>query len=284
MPRRIVLASMALCCASGAATAQLNQFDPGDGYMGAFSTPVWTYHPQWFFDGGTVGSNYVSQHGYGSGGAFGAPFGLVVRNDSAAANYRFHYDFTPFDLGGANPNSISGPGAMVTISFDVQPVFFQNSSINNNSAMLTMGFGGTATNPGVRLGFSDGNELMYSDALGNLQTYTANQLFTSWHRISLTMHFDTSTYDLIVEPLQTNPGQESMTFTPFGLWTVTTGAPMAVPLTSMQSLWWETFTDPENNLGWHKGFFDNFGGRFVPSPGAGALLGLGGVLALRRRR
>lgn len=98
------------------------------------------------------------------------------------------------------------------------------------------------------------------------------------------MHLDTSTYDLNVQPPQTNPGQESMTFTPTGVWTVATGAPMTVPLTSLESLWWETFTDPENGLGRHKGDFDNFGGRFVPAPGAVALPGLGVLAASRRRR
>ena len=47
----------------------------------------------------------------------------------------------------------------------------------------------------------------------------------------------------------------------------------------------EVFSDPENNLGWHKGFFDNFRGGFVPAPGASALALIGlGVAARRRRR
>ncbi len=284
MFRHALIVSGVVACAGATASADLNQFDISDGYMGAFATSVWTYNSLWTFDGGTLGSNYVSQHGYGSGGAFGAPFGLVVRNDSPASNYRFSYGFTPFDLGGANPNSISGPGTSVAISFDVQPVFFQNSSMNNNAAMLTMAFGGTATNPGVKIGFSDNNNLMYSDSAGNLQTYTTNQLFTSWHRITLTMYFDTSTYDLVVQPLQTNPGMESSTYTPFATWTVGTGLPMANSLTSMTRLYWEVFTDPENNLGWHKGFFDNFHGDYVPAPGAAGLLGLGALAAMRRRR
>ena len=284
MIRHASIVSLVVLCAGGTAAADLNQFNTSDGYMSPFATSVWTYNPLWSFDGGALGSNYVSQHGYGSGGAFAAPFGLVVRNDAPAGNFRFSYDFTSFDLGGANPNSISGPGSSVTITFDVQPVFFQNSMVNNNSPMLTMGFGGTATNPGVRLGFSDNNNLMYSDAFGNLQTHTANPIFTNWHRIALTMYFDTSTYDLVVQPLQTHPGMESSTYTPFATWNIGTGLPMANALTSMAELHWEVFTDPENNLGWHKGFFDNFGGHYVPAPGAAALLGLGMLGAMRRRR
>jgi hypothetical protein len=285
MVRRVIPASLvAICAAAAPAAAQLNQFDFSDGYMGAFATPVWTYHPQWSFSGGTVGSNYVAQHGYGVGGAFGAPFGLVVRNDTPASNYRFAYNFTPFDVGGANPAAISGPGSAVTISFDVQPVFFQNSSVNNNAAMLTMGFGGTAASPGVRIGFSDDNYLMYSDALGNFQTFGTQMNGFAWSRLALTIHFDTSTYDLSYESLQTVPGQESNTFLPFAAFTVATGAPLMNALTELQTLHWETFTDPENNLGWHKGFFDNFGGRYVPAPGTLALAAMGLAVGARRRR
>jgi MYXO-CTERM domain-containing protein len=284
MLRHALIVSAVAACATAPAAADLNQFDISDGYMGAFATSVWTYNPLWSFDGGALGSNYVSQHGYGAGGAFGAPFGLVVRNDNPAGNYRFSYDFTSFDLGGANPNSISGPGQNVTISFDVQPVFHQNNTVTNNTPMLTMAFGGTAVAPGVKIGFADDNSLMYSDAAGNLQTYTANPISTIWHRIALTIHFDTSLYDLTVTPLLANPGMESSTFTPITTWTVGTGLPMANSLTSMQSLYWEVFTQPENGLGWHKGFFDNFQGGYVPAPGAVGLLALGALAVSRRRR
>ena len=48
---------------------------------------------------------------------------------------------------------------------------------------------------------------------------------------------------------------------------------------TLQDLYWETFTDPEDGLGWHKAYFDNFNGSSssvpVPEPSTFFLATLG---------
>ena len=194
------------------ASALLKEFDVADGYQSPFSTRVWTYNSLWSLDGGTIGSNYVAQHGYGSGGALTPPWALVVRNDSAADNYQFSYDFVSADLGGWNPASLGS--ATLTLEFDVCSTVGQNSQTADNVPMLTMAFGGTQPAPGLTIGFNDSNRLMWSNSSGTLQ-----------------------------------------------------------------DLYWETFTDPEDGLGWHKAYFDNFNGSSssvpVPEPSTFFLATLG---------
>lgn len=258
--RSSLLACLLAFALATPASAKLNEFSVADGYMNPFATPVWTYNSFWTFEGGSINSNYVAQHGYGAGFPFGEPFALVVRNDNAAGSYQFRYDFEAFDLAGVNPNA---PGAnRIAISFDVCSVVSQNSATENNAAMLTMKFGGTRANPGVTLGFSDGNKLMYSDAFGNLLVfpgYTLNAY--GWDRITLVLDFFTYTYDLTLESMSGSSPAASNTWTPTTSYPIAIGMPFTNPATSIPSLYFETFTDPENNLGWHKTFFDNFDGR-----------------------
>jgi len=67
---------------------------------------------------------------------------------------------------------------------------------------------------------------------------------------------------------------------------VVTGEAFTNPLSSMGQLYFETFTDPEDGLGWHKMFLDNFNAGEVPEPGTALLMLLGAVGStfLRRRR
>ncbi len=268
------------------AHALLNEFSVADGYMNPFSTRVWTYNSLWHLDGGSINSNYVAQHGYNAGFALGEPFALVVRNDSTPDNYRFSYDFESADLGGLNPASI-GP-AKLTMTFDVCSTVAQNSSTDNNVAMMTMKFGGSAAASGLTLGFSDSNNLMWSDGTGSLNEFTGYTLNgTGWDRVQLVMDFATDTYDLSVSPMTGDGINGSSTYTPTTTYNVVSGMSFTNALSSMQNLYFETFTDPEDGGGWHKMFLDNFDGVAVPEPASAALACLGGVAlvaALRRRR
>jgi hypothetical protein len=266
--------------------AALLEFSVVNGYNFPFATPVWTYNTLWTFDGGPIGSNYVAQHGYNAGFAFGEPFALVIRNDSAPANYRFHYDFQPVDVAGLNPANLNN--SVLALTFDVCSTVFQNSQTANNSPMVTMKFGGTAVNPGMTLAFSDSNQLMYSNGAGNLIPFTGYTLNGSgWDRVTLKLNFMTDTYDLSIDQMTGNGITGSSTYTPINNFSVVTGMPFTNALTDMQQLFFETFTDPEDGGGWHKMFLDNFTSMNmgVPEPAAGLMLLLGciGVVSLRRR-
>ncbi len=264
----------------------LREFSVVDGYNTPYSTRVWTYNPLWSLDGGTIDNNYVAQHGYNSGFPFGEPFALVIRNDNAANNYKFSYDFEAADLAGLNPASVGID--TLTLTFDVCSTVAGGSTTANNVAMLTMAFGGTAANPGLTLGFSDSNYLMWSNAAGVLNEYTGYTLNgTGWDRISLTMDFNTDTYDLVIDQMTGDGINGSNTYTPINTFNVVSGVPFTNALSSMQNLFFETFTDPEDGLGWHKMFLDNFQSRAlgVPEPSTFvlAVLGLLGFFGFARR-
>lgn len=272
------IAVLAVVFAATPAMALLNEFSVADGYMSPFSTRVWTYNSLWSFDGGTINNNYVAQHGYNSGFAFNEPFALVVRNDNASDNYRFSYNFEAADLAGLNPASVGS--AILTLNFDVCSTVAQNSGTTNNAAMMTMKFGGTAAAPGLTLGFSDSNYLMWSDSGGTLNEYTGYTLNGSgWDRITLVMDFGTDTYDLVVQQMTGDGINGSNTYTPINTFNVVSGMGFTNSLSSLQKLHFETFTDPEDGGGWHKMFLDNFDSSVVPEP-ASITLALFGVLGL----
>ncbi|NQT88623.1 PEP-CTERM sorting domain-containing protein [bacterium] len=271
------------------AHALLQQFSVADGYQDPFYTRVWTYNSLWHLDGGALGNNYVAQHGYGAGFAFSEPYALVVRNDNPAGNYLFSYDFESADLGGVNPAALTNE--IVQIQFDACSTVAQNTTNAVGDPMLTMAFGGTRANPGLTLGFSDGNHLMWSDAAGVLQEYGAYTLNSGgWDRITLAMDFANDTYDVSVSSMTGPSSVSSNLFAVTTTYAVATAVPFTNPLGSMQNLYWETFTqgDADNQLGWHKAFFDNFGSPVnsrVPEPATATLALMGiGMLVRRRRR
>lgn len=291
--RFTILCIVSLCVASFSfprhASALLREFSVVDGYNSPFATRVWDYNPLWSLDGGNINSNYVAQHGYNAGFALTEPYALVIRNDNTADSYQFSYDFVAADLAGLNPASI--PSDTLTLMFDVCSTVAAGSTTANNSAMLTMAFGGTAANPGLTLGYSDSNYLMWSNGAGVLTEYTGYTLNGSgWDRISLTMDFATDTYDLVVEQMTGDGINGSNTYTPINTFNVVSGVPFTNSLSSMQDLFFSTFTDPEDGLGWHKMFLDNFqsstpGGPIVPEPSSLTLaaLALMGLLGIARR-
>lgn len=189
-----IAALLAAGAITAPASAVLNEFSLADGYSGAFATPVWTYHPNWSFGSGASGGDYVAQHGYGAGFPFGEPFGLVLRNDNPPNNFRLRYAIDAADLGDANPLAVAGN--TITLGFDASGYY--GSGYSSAAPMLAMGFGGTATNPGFRLAFSNNSRVMYSDPSNNLIEPTYAITNSYWNRFQLVMNFTTFTYDLSV--------------------------------------------------------------------------------------
>lgn len=254
----------------------LNEFSLADGYSGAFSTRVWTYHPLWSFDGGSIGNNYVAQHGYGSGFPYSEPFGLVIRNDAPPSAYAFSYQFEPADLAGINPANPAGH--VITMTFDHMGTYGGGGTVG--VPMFVMAFGGTRANPGFRIGWSSNARMMYSDPNNNLIESSVPGVPTQWTRIFLQMDFVNYTYDLAVGSMTGSWSNASNTWTVTTLTPVVTGMPFA-NITTMQNLWFDVFPDVSGG-GWHKNFLDHF--TAVPTPGTVVLLLTGLAARMCRRR
>ncbi len=101
------------------------------------------------------------------------------------------------------------------------------------------------------------------------------------------MDFATDTYDLVIEQMTGDGINGSNTYTPINTFNVVSGVPFTNALSSMQNLFFETFTDPEDGAGWHKMFLDNFQSSRIgvpePSTFVLAVLGLLGFFGFARR-
>jgi len=281
MNRTLLAAAFAF--ASCAPTwAALASFETSDGYQSPHATRVWTYNPLWHFEGGALGNNYVSQHGYGAGFAASTPFALAVRNDNPAGNFRFNYEFEASDLAGNNPASLSGH--IFKVAFDLCVVVSDGNVTPDGTAGITMAFGDSRSNPVLTLGISDSNYLMYSDG-ATFQEYTGYTLNShGWDRVVIEFDFVAKTYDLKLLPMTGNSLHSSHLWTPSQTLNVITGAAFTdASATSMSRLWWEVFTDPDTGGGWHKSFFDNFHNE-VPEPSTLAtVFGTMALIAWKRR-
>ena len=186
----------------------------------------------------------------------------------------------PGDIGGANPSNVAGN--KITIGFDVNGFYGSGNTIP--SPMVTLGFGGTPTSPGMQIAISNNTRFMYSDPSNNLIESPVGFL-TYWNRVSLTMDFNTNTYDLSMSSCTGNTQLASNTWTVLQNFPIVSNAPFANNITSLNDMWWSIGTDP-TGVGFQKNFFDHFTGRSIvtPTPGATALLAGAGLITLRRRR
>ena len=151
------------------AFALLGSFETADGYAFPFFRDAWSYDAgqtgvsflpaqyntgRWqelFGSGGANSdSQYVSQHGAGSGGPFAAPFALAVRSISPSTDGS--YDMTvKYDLGvddlGVSPTTTP---QSATIAFDICPgkTWIDQTGFDtvfNDVPAFSLSVGGTST-------------------------------------------------------------------------------------------------------------------------------------------
>ncbi len=325
----VVVALVVIVC-HGEAKAVLNGFENVDGYSPPFPLDVWAYDAgqtgasflpaqyntgrwQELFGSSIAGSGsqYISQHGYGTGGANVPPSALAVRATQPSTDGSFDmtllYSLGVDDLG-VSPGT---PLQSATIFFDICPgLTFKNNSggldnVFNDVPVFSLSFGGTNTAPGVTLGFTDhdpGNankqEFVHYDGAA----YQSQPVTWSGHfdRVQLDLDFLTQTFDASV----TTDAVFSTTEFDAGNapQVIATGASFTSAISALDFLYFRAHTDPSDPsdgtiiAGLEKSYLDNF--RFsvkprsdtdpqasVPEPGTLvlAVFGLLGLAVFGRR-
>ena len=303
---------------SPSARGALGGFETSDGYIQPFTRDVWSYDAgqtgavftppfyntgRWqelFGSGNTLGdAQYLSQYGFGSGGAGVAPFALAVRaiapSTDGSYNMQVRYATGADDLG------ISPATALLSsaVDFDICPGMTVRQSNNfpdntfNNVPAFSLSFGGTNAAPGVTVGFTDHDPANNKTNLlhYNGGTYVSQPFAWSgrFDHMTVQMNYVTGTFDVLVttdaNPLtaQFDPGNIPVL--------MVAGASFTNSTNLLDSMFFRTHTDPSDGTtiaGLEKSFLDNF--RFtvtaVPEPALGGLAALlvGAVTCTRARR
>jgi hypothetical protein len=278
------------------AHALLGGFETADGYAFPFATDNWAYDAgqtggsflpsqyntgrwQELFGSSLVGdSQYVSQHGIGSGGALGAPFALAVRSISPSSDGSYdmtvQYSMGADDLGVAPTTPLNSavidfdicPGLTIIPGVGVDPIF-------NNLPAFSLHVGGTSSSPGVTVGFSDqdpsnaNQTRLFHRNGGAYNTTVVPWSGSRFDHIQIVMDFGTQTYDLYWTK------DANLTTNAFDAGNVpvliTSSAAFSNSISVLDELYFETHTDPSDGTaiaGLEKSFLDNFSWSVTPIP------------------
>ncbi len=309
----------AMLLASNSAQAKLGGFEAVDGYSPPFSHDVWMYDAgqtgapftppfyntgRWaeLFGSGNAGgdSQYISEHGYGGGGANVAPFALAVRclspSTDGSYNQQVRYSVGADDTG----VSPSTPIISAQIDFDICPgatVIPSTGMIDNtfnNVPAFSLSFGGTNAAPGATIGFTDNDPSngYKAEFFHNNGGTTVTQLMPwSGHfdHVTVMLNNITNTFDVSVTR---DFNLITMDYDPGNLPSVVVlGASMTNPFSLLDNMYFRTHTDPGNGItaaGLEKSFLDNFGFQVVvPEPSSMLtmlVLSSAALLSRQRRR
>jgi len=318
----MVVAALFSLVVGRSAMAELGGFETANGYAGPFPQDVWSYDagqtgasfiPSQYNTGRWVeltGSSnagadaqYISQHGYGSGGANVAPFALAVRAIAPSTDGSFdmtvRYGVGVDDLG----ISPSTPLQSATIGFDICPggTVIPGSGFDtvfNDVPAFSLSFGGTDAAPGATIGFSDhdpGNanraRLTYIDG-STYNSQAVNWTSGRFDHLEIALDMINQTYDLTWTKdanLATKEFDAGNTPT-----VIASGASFTNGFSMLDFLYFRTHTDPSNGqvqAGLEKSFLDNFEfsvrAETVPEPSSlllSAMAFCGGGMLVRRRR
>jgi len=309
---------VATCVMALASTTQakLGGFETIDGYSTPFTHDVWMYDAgqtgapftpiqyntgRWaeLFGSGNPGgdSQYISQHGFGSGGANVAPFALAVRclspSTDGSYNQQVRYSVGADDTGVA-PTT---PLVSALVQFDICPGSTVipstgfGDTVFNNVKVFSLSFGGTNTSPGTTIGFTDvdpGNSFKPRIVYDNGNTTVTQPFLWSGHfdHVAVLMNMITSTFDVTVT---TDANLTTTQFDPGNVpQLIVAGASMTNAFSLLDNMYFRTHTDPGNGIntaGLEKSFLDNFSFQVVaPEPSSGLMLIIAGAAALARRQ
>lgn len=312
---KAVIASLIGLAAQQQAQAILGGFENADGYAPPFPMDVWSYDAgqtggpiapntgrwQELYGSGNAGgdSQYVSQHGYGVGGANLPPSALAVRTLTPSPDGS--YDQTLRYTTGADDLGVSPATTLIsaTVSFDLCPGITTNPNVGpdpifNNVPAFTLSFGGTNAASGITIGFTDSdpaNSYRTHFIHYNGGTYVSQPFNWSGHfdHVDVVMDLVAGTYDVSLTPdfngatPEWDPGAIPQV--------MATGALVSNAFNQLDSMYFRTHTDPGNGVltaGLEKSFLDNFSFsvQYVPEPsGALALIaGAGAAIVFRRPR
>jgi len=196
------------------------------------------------------------------------------RNDTPAGTGAAKYDYTldTYDSGGVAPASVTS--GLVSAGF----YFCPNPADPITPGRLprdkfAMSFKDAANNTGLQWGYAADNEVYWRTNTSGPWTYTgvyANA--ANWDGVKVIIDLTAGTFGLDYYVVSTNTWQNM----------VAAGTLLGTPMTNFTTLGWQLEDNVFSGVG-GKNFFDDFS-IAIPSPSAAALLGLGGLLAARRRR
>lgn len=258
------------------------QYGPNSGYMAMSPTSIPSNSGLWQAISGGSGLAYATGHfatdrQYINGVGSVNDQGLVITTHDQGWNgpsQRYRYNVDSQDLGGVAPASTAGQ--KVTLSFWTR--------------------GGLPGDPsgvnGVPYGFF-GNSVEFADSAGNigfrvgLTHRSAGNVVTFWNGSTMfessIIHF-ASKYDRWDVTLDLATQQVSASYFNFILNTTTSvvnAQPLMTGMSNFSQLYFQSSPGVSNQKNW---MLDDFSMHATPSPSAAALLGLGGLAAMRRRR
>lgn len=199
---------------------------------------------------------------------------LAFRNHSPAGTGAAKYDYTidTYDTGGPAPASVTSGVVGTQFYFCPNPADQQVPGTIPRDK-FTMSFKDSSGNIGLQWGYAAENQVYWRTSPSSSWNYTgvfANA--ANWDGVRVDIDLTADTFGLDYYEVSTNTWQNM----------VPAGTGLGMPMTNLTNLGWQLEDNVFSGVG-GKNFFDDFT-ITVPAPGATMLLGLGGLVALRRRR
>jgi hypothetical protein len=201
---------------------------------------------------------------------------LAFRNDTVGGSVGpavYQYTLDTYDTGGPVPSSVTSGTVSYGIYFATSPNSPPDPSGAPGADRFTQSFMDSSGNIGAQWGYCVDNQLVWRSSASGPWNYTG--IFANaamWDGISAQINLTNDTFQLDYYDVGTNT------------WTTLApaGTPLGVPMGNFTALRWQLEDGTNGGVG-GKNFFDD--ATFViPAPPAAGVLGLGLLVACRRRR